>query len=118
MHCSLVLMVVLPVVTSFILPPAPYSATHYCIRSKSTAAAPETCYRNSDGARVIRWHGGNKRTGIIRRDAGGGANMDGSDEVPDDEIYGSLRKRLEELERASLQADKSDEPATTRDLKK
>lgn len=44
--------------------------------------------------------------------------MDGSDEVPDDEIYGSLRKRLEELERASLQADKSDEPATTRDLKK
>lgn len=105
MHSSLRLfVVVLPIVASFTVRPATYPA------SRAAPAAASSCQKRhqfhlSSGRRSRSSYPFGSRT---RRQMaeGKGSNMDSSDDDDEDaEIYASLRRRLEELEKSAPIAD-------------
>lgn len=75
-------------------------AASFAVRSAVHTLVP--CQKQSSSSDSIMFSGRRHRT---RRYAGGGgpANLDPSDDTPeaDDEMYASLRKRLEELEKSA-----------------
>lgn len=113
MRSFITLIGTLPAVQSFLgglQAPGSYSQQHGRVVNNGIS---ESCGAAGASNVVFRWHGGKAKAGIVRRRAGNGANMDESDDLPDEEMYASLRKRLEELEGSASPADRSDEPPST-----